>query len=607
MSLLTALLLSVCQSAVPNGLQEWFELCSEGDWSSAAEAAAMVYQADSSGVDALAALMISAVMDDPTQDISSLAKAAVSMDSSSPLAWTASAAVLLQRGPDWHDQAREALSIAAELDTSSVMSPFVRGLLLEREGDLGSAMLEYAAAMELDPGFDPAALQYGRMLAALGMPEGAIEVFETMDGSGPSAMEALAERVLLLDSLGFDANADSLAALITAEDAGIWLQVSLHYALREPSLASVALDRLVRGTGDPVLLAQAASAYLDMGQYSAALETSELALAASADSSIVLPVMGEALLEEGELREAEEAFLAHMVLEPGSVPTLNRLGWISERKASTGTAVEYYLEALELDPENGFARDRLRVITEDEYDPMFWTTIDTGFSLSGSVDLSLERGNRNLTEAGGSASLSYRFDQRGSSIDLGLGARMIEWESTTGLVTRTRRTDTGRASLMGDYWMDDNFYVAASCSWDRQRFSDRPWQVSAYVAGGWQEWLTSWLWLSPELGGGLISTSWSPAATQEYTEQYTIYSSAGLVFEKPHTFIQQAEIFGEIYFPPGNPEEFISSGEISLAFRTWDPLYFSLGYIVDYTRSPEISTWKKYDTRFYTSVNFNLL
>jgi hypothetical protein len=78
------------------------------------------------------------------------------------------------------------------------------------------------------------------------------------------------------------------------------------------------------------------------------------------------------------------------------------------------------------------------------------------------------------------------------------------------------------------------------------------------------------------------------------------------MYSKPHTFVRRAEISGELYFPPDDPENFISRGSISLAFRTWSPLYITMGYSVDYTRSPEISTWEKFNTSFTTSLNLDL-
>ena len=187
------------------------------------------------------------------------------------------------------------------------------------------------------------------------------------------------------------------------------------------------------------------------------------------------------------------------------------------------------------------------------------------------------------------------------------GGRVVKWEDYSRHDVEERRTDTGWAVLSADLWMTDHMYLVASSAWDRQRFTSRPWQVSSYVAGGLQRWLTPWLWFSPELGVGYVSTKWVSKISEEVMDQFTIYASAGLWFEKPHTFIQQAEISGEVYFPPDSPEDFLSSGHISLAFRTWEPLYISLGYDVDYTRVPEISTWNKFDTRFYTSLNFNLI
>ena len=234
MTFLALLLLSGCSASVPSELQIWHDLCSTGDWVSSAEEAAAIFQADSSNADALAALMISAMLDDPSLELFELAKAAVAMDSAAPLAWTASAAVLLQRGPDWYNQAEDALSYSISLDPSIVMSLYLSGLLSEMEGDRGSASTMYSGAMELDPGFSPAAVQYARYLAASGRMEEALAVYETVSGTGPTARLALAERALLMDSLGLDDQADSLALMLTPDCSGVWLDVAVYHLQSVP-------------------------------------------------------------------------------------------------------------------------------------------------------------------------------------------------------------------------------------------------------------------------------------------------------------------------------------------------------------------------------------
>ena len=173
-------------------------------------------------------------------------------------------------------------------------------------------------------------------------------------------------------------------------------------------------------------------------------------------------------------------------------------------------------------------------------------------------------------------------------------------------MTDTLNTETGWASIEFDYWLSDNYYFVISSFWDRQRYTVRPWQVSSYIAVGWEKWISSWFWFSPELGLGSVNTKWLSRGFPEYSDNLSVYISAGLWYRKLHTFIREAGIYGDLFFPPDDPDNFISHGTFSIALRTWDPLYITLGYRVDYTRNPEVSSWEKFNTSFTTALNFDL-
>jgi tetratricopeptide (TPR) repeat protein len=589
-------------------LGPWYDHCSEGDWRMASEEAATLLAADSSSVDALAALMISAVHDGTDQSLIGLAKAAVAMDSTSALAWTASGTVLLGRGEAFYGGAEEALLTSAGLDSTLAPCWYTLGLLRERQGDTAGALAFHETALEVDPDFLPAGLQLARVLRGRGLTEEALEVLTGMGGTdSPIRRAALAEEVILLDSLGHRHEADSIAVLLGGEYPAVWLELARYYVPEYPGRAAAALSYAENCPSPAGILAEVARIRLDLGDFESACLSAGKTLEMGGDTTLALQVLGESLLELGHLSDSEDAFLNLVALGAATVDVLNSLGWISEQRARTAAAVDYYLAALEKDPGDPFARERLLIIADDAYDPYQWGSGNSGLSINSAADLSVEHGNRELVNVGGSAGVSWQMDALGTSIDLGFGGRSVTWETDAGHGIEERQTDTGWATLSTDYWFTDHLYLEASSSWDRQRFTSRPWQVSSYMAGGLQTWLTPWLWLSPELGVGFVRTKWISRTSEEIMDQLTVYSSAGLWFEKPHTFIQRAEISGEIYVPPDSPGDFLSSGRISMAFRTWEPLYISLGYEVDYTRVPEISTWEKFDTRFFTSLNFTLL
>lgn len=348
--------------------------------------------------------------------------------------------------------------------------------------------------------------------------------------------------------------------------------------------------------------------FLELKEYRRAIVTSRNLLeSATADSVEAQEILGAAYFGNHEINEAKEVFLILLEIDPMSIPALVYLGDIAEQEARTEEAVNYYLSALELDTNNEEARSRLRVIAGDSYNPESNAESLEGFSAFTAADFSIERGNRALLEWGGSASISYRFDSRGTSVNAFFGGRSVTWEETCGLKKNTLNTNRGWASIGIDYWFSDSYYVEAASNWDRQMYTERPWQISSYAAAGWQKWMLSWFWFSPKIGLGSVNSRWTSGAGEAYTNDLSVYAAAGLRYRKPHTFIREAEISGNVYFPPDNPSNFISEGRVSLAFRTWSPLYVSIGYIVDYTRTPEISTWKKFNTSFTTSINFDLL
>ncbi|NOQ22165.1 MAG: hypothetical protein GQ565_05905 [Candidatus Aegiribacteria sp.] len=324
------------------------------------------------------------------------------------------------------------------------------------------------------------------------------------------------------------------------------------------------------------------------------------------ENVLALYLLGTLKAESDGSESALHYFDETLSLDPDFLPALLSLGDIAQREARTEDAVDYYLMILEQDVFNSFARNRLRIIAGDSYEVE--STIGTmqGFSASTSADLSIERGNRAMLDWGGSARLSYRFDRRGTSVDAAFGGRSVTWEEIYGLSRDSLNTNRGWARLGVDYWFHDSYYVEAASDWDRQMYTERPWQITSYCSVGWQKSILSWFWFSPKLGFGSVNARWTSGAGEMFINDFSVFASADLRYRKLHTFIREAEISGNVYFPPDNPENFISKGSISLALSTWSPLYVRIGYAVDYTRSPEISTWKKFNSSFTTSINFDL-
>lgn len=601
---MTGLILLAALTLNPTDLQEWYSHCSTGNWLDAADAAALLVEADSTNEEIMAAHFIAKMFCSGQKSDSTYAGAAVDPDSLSSLSWAASGLSLMESGSE---QSEIALQKAIQLDSTGVFGWYLMGILREGQRDTLAAMDCYDRVIGLDTDFLPAGLQMARLLRDAGRQDDALDEFrEIMDTETSSGMLAFAEYILLTNQAGIETGTDSLERILLLANPHGWLDLAFDQYPERPDISLVAAVRAENTLIEEDLLTDLSVIYLNLGEYSSAVSVSQRALDASADSITVLGILGEALFELQNLDESERVFLALLNLDPFSIDALNFLGKIAEREARTADAVDYYLKTLELDPFNSVARSQLRIIAGDSYYPDVFVGSLKGFSTSVSVDLSIEKGNRSFMECGGGASFSYRFDNRGTSFDAGFGGRTIRWEEDRGFLTDTLNTDTGWASATFDYWLSDSYYLEVSSYWDRQRHTVRPWQISSYLAGGWQKWISSWLWFSPELGIGAVNARWSSGTDEEYSNSFSIFASAGLWYRKFHTFIERAEISGQLFFPPDNPDNFISHGKILLAFRTWNPLYFSIGYYIDYTRNPEVSSWSKFNTSFKTALNFDL-
>lgn len=592
------LLIAALLSFYPPELAGWYEACSRGDWTLAEAEALELARSDSTSDIAAPALMIALGLSGDGEAFENT----VWSKTPGTIERTAMAVSLMQGSGSFTDDARGQISEALALDPENTLAWYLAGRM---ELPMRPARAEscFNSVIALDPGFLPARLELARLERDGGDHPAALGEFLRIWETGTPAGElALAELVLLADSLQYPQRADSARVILESEAPSAWERLALEQAGTRPALAMRAVEA---GSSRPTEVLGSVS--MQLGDYSgAALIFRELLAGEEADSAAVLPLLGMSLYMLGNDGEAGQVFVAALEKDPLSVTSIVHLGLISERAGETGPAVDRYLSALELDVFEPVARERLRAIADDSYDPEELAGSSAGLSITAGADLSLEKGNRTLLEWGGSASLSYRFDRRGTSVDGSLGGRSVTWEEYSGLGTDTLNTNRGWATLSFDYWFSDQWYVQVSSGWDRQMYTERPWQISSSCALGWQKRIMSWFRFSPRLGVGSVNARWTTGRREFHTDDFSVFGAAALSYDKPHTFIRRAEISGEVYFPPDSPENFMSGGQVSLSFRTWTPLYLSIGYEVDYTRSPEVSTWSKFNTSFVTAVSLDL-
>ncbi|MFO8184541.1 MAG: tetratricopeptide repeat protein [Candidatus Aegiribacteria sp.] len=585
----------------PPELETWYRSCGNGDWEAAAAAAEDLIDNDPSDAEAMSALIVASVLAStgPVDTVT----AGPAPDTAGSLASTARGAILMSGSGNFLEDAGRQFEEAVELDPGNVISWYMLGRLKLSMDEPAAAESCFLRAVSLDPGFLPAELEAARIIRDRGdLRQASLDLRNIMDSRTPAGDMAMAEYILLSRRLGMTGEADSLMTVLEERGRGTWLRLAEEQAAIRPEISLMAAEEALETASSGL-----ARLYVELERYATASEICrELLNEGGGDSTGVMTLLGTALFRMEEHGKAEEAFLAVLDRDPVSVTALLHLGRIAEMEGNISAAVEYYLSVLEANPFDGDARARLREIADDSYDPESVTGSATGFSASAGADLSVERGSRDLLEWGGSSSLSYRFDRRGTAIDCSFGGRSVTWEESSGLGTDTLNSARGWARLGFDYWFSEDFYVQAQSSWDRQMYTERPWRISSHGALGWRKWVFSRFWFSPRLGVGSINARWTSGREEVYTNDLTLFAAAGLKYSKPHTFLRRAEISGSVYFPPDDPQNFVSGGNVSLTFRSWNSLYIVLGYDIDYTRSPEISTWEKFNTSFTTSINLDL-
>jgi tetratricopeptide (TPR) repeat protein len=508
------------------------------------------------------------------------------------------------------------------------------GSLLEATGDRDSAMVCYAAALEEDSCYTYGLHRLARNRRESGYFDEALNLLDRYLECSGDTLTARYERVITLESAGLNSRADSLELVMLERDPDAWLdaawtcyymddeEMSRDLGLRHENTGMSEVSQWIAMAELYEALEKDVDSYrcydkavgldsLDVNtwvawgsmlssadRFSEAAEKLERAVEIDSTSIDAWSVLGEALLFDDRYVLAEEALQKIMDLDPGSVYAICYFGLIRERSGRPLEALDYYLEALQLYPGYSYAEDRIRAISDPVYDSDWWSRDAGKFNASLWFDISVTSGNTDERNVSAGASLSLKYDSRGSSITLDGGGKLEKiWERET--------KNTAYASLNVEHFLSDALYIEASSTWDRQPITVRPWQISSYIACGYKKWISDWLWVAPEMGVGLVSSRWS--LDPDRTDNPTAYGSIGIWFEKTGSILPEIWIAGSVYFPPGAPDDLIAYGDVEITFNVWKPLSMSIGYSVDYTRKPSVSTWEKYDTEIYSRIYLNIL
>ncbi len=540
-----------------------------------------------------------------------------------------------QRGLLYEDRGMTAEAIAwyrLAAETSSRPSAWLLGelgMLLLESGMADSAAAVFESSIAVDSAYSFGTLSLARIEEDRGrLAEAAALLSRYAEISGDRSLPLL-EIALISREMGDTVAFDSLRALAYLDDPGVGedLAWSYHYSgMEERALQAIlfaagetpddvitlrSLGELASLMGresladsiwmlastvapdDPSVWIGWGVSLSDAGDYAGAEERFRTAFGLDSTSYEACSYLGEALLFQDRYDESYEWLERSLEIDPSAVFSICYLGLIRERLGDPSGALERYLEALRLSPGYAYAEARIRNISDPSFDVDYWRTESRPVSSSIWADISLEEGNTEERRWSGGVEASWLYGPRGSRVTADFSGTLEEKDDR-------QVENTALASVGMDYFVTRSLYAKASSTWDRQPETVRPWQVSSYTSVGYREWITDWLYVAPELGAGLVTSQWY--LREKRTREWTAYLSCGVWMNRENSLLPSLWIGTSFYLPPDDPEDFYAYGNAELSVDAWDRLTVSLGYSLDYTNRPVVSSWEKSDSEIYSRI-----
>lgn len=560
----------------------------------------------------------------------------IAADSSYAWAWE-QRGLLLEDSGDLEGAARWYGRAVGTLDEPGVWLLGELGYVLEQLGRDDSASVYYSRALSVDSSYMFGLQRLAGILTRQGEYSGALEIWDTYTEAGGYRGTALAAQTMIFEELGMDDTADSLRRMLSEEYPYAWIDLAWDHMHAEPEVSLELARRAEEEASgdDPEYWALLAGLFAELDRTSEAERSYAAATRLAPDSADIWidwgyflfqrdrddeaaekyrrateldslsfsawGGLGEALLFAGRYDRALEALERCLELDPSSAWIYAYMGLAWERKGDSNRAMDHYFQALSLSPGYDYAEARIRDITGPGYDPDWHRRKSRPFTASLYVDTRVDNGNIRERDYSGGFEVSLQYDPEGSEVSLEADHRLREtsrdyagdysWSMITGSIERV---------------LSDDFTVTASSSWDRQPGTVRPWQISSYLSFGYRKWMLDWLWFSPSLGIGQVNTHWASGLDNERTDRTTFYGSLSLWFSDEDSPFPSLWLWGNFYLPPENPENMLMNGLAELTLEMWDPLSLTLGYSAGYTRTPAYDFWEKYDTEFYSRLNFRV-
>lgn len=507
------------------------------------------------------------------------------------------------------------------------------GMLLERSGRTDSAAVVYRSAIEADSLYSFGLQRLARIERSRGDGAAALDLLERYRTASADHGVALLEMSMIRRAAGEHAAADSLEALAfeadpaAAEDlAWSFFYNDMHRDAIEAGLlaASVmpddpatilsmcdllslagdagAADSISRAAAgehpdDPAMWSARGTFLSSAERYAEASEAFTAAYSLDSTSYEAASYLGEAYLFQDMYPEAELWLERSLEIDPQAVFSICYLGLIRERLGDPSGALDHYLHALRINPGYAYAEERVRFISDPSYDVGFWRSESRPFSTTIWADVSMDRGNGEESSYSGGAEAAWIYGPRGSRVN-------AEFRGNLERIYDKERENSAWASLGMDYFVTGVLYLKAHGSWDRQPATVRPWQVSSYASLGYREWITDWLYVSPEAGVGMVSSQWF--LEEKQTDDWTSYLSMGLWMSRDDSLLPSLWLGAGLYLPPDDTDDYIANGNAELTFEAMDRLSFTVGCNLDYTNRPVISSWEQLDSEVYSRISLSL-
>jgi tetratricopeptide (TPR) repeat protein len=248
------------------------------------------------------------------------------------------------------------------------------GLLRYQQGRFPEALSLIGAALQINPRFPPALMNYGLVLGALRRHQEALASYDRALALHPDYAEALYNRGVVLRSLGHPAEAlASFERALSVRPQYVDAYIDRGYALQDLQRSTEALasyDRALAIRPDHVrALYSRGSVLRDLHRLAEALASYDATLAIKPDHVEALNNRGLVLLDLRRLAEALASFDRALRLRPDYARALNNRANALQELGRPAEALAGYDKALAIEPAHAEAHYNRGIVLRDLHRP----------------------------------------------------------------------------------------------------------------------------------------------------------------------------------------------------------------------------------------------